>query len=47
MRNISHKAFERKFLENAMKHAIPVNAAFELTPVCNLDCKMRSERAHV
>lgn len=40
MRNISHKAFERKFLENAMKHAIPVNAAFELTPVCNLDCKM-------
>jgi MoaA/NifB/PqqE/SkfB family radical SAM enzyme len=40
MRNIPYRAFEREFLENAMKHAIPVNAMFELTPLCNLDCKM-------
>lgn len=40
MRNIPHRIFERDFLENAMKHGIPVNAMFELTPLCNLDCKM-------
>ena len=40
MRNIPHSLFERDFLENAMEHAIPVNAMFELTPLCNLDCKM-------
>lgn len=40
MKTVSYSEFERLFLENAYRNAVPVNAAFELTPLCNLDCKM-------
>ena len=40
MKTVSYKEFERRFLENAYKNAVPVNVAFELTPLCNLNCKM-------
>ena len=40
MKTVPYKDFERRFLENAYKNAIPVNVAFELTPLCNLNCRM-------
>lgn len=40
METISYKKFLVKFIEDAYKHDCPVNGSFELTPFCNLDCKM-------
>ncbi|MCR4946962.1 MAG: radical SAM protein [Lachnospiraceae bacterium] len=40
MINISNKQFLKRIIDNANENAIPVFGAFELTPYCNLDCKM-------
>lgn len=41
MKKISYNAFLRgAFRENAKVHSIPSFGSFELTPLCNLDCKM-------
>lgn len=40
METISYKKFLVKFTEDAYMHDCPVNGNFELTPLCNLDCKM-------
>ncbi len=40
METMSHKQFQLLLWENAFKNAIPVNNIFELTPLCNLDCRM-------
>lgn len=40
METMSHKEFQLFLWENAFKNAIPVSNIFELTPLCNLDCKM-------
>jgi len=38
--SISSKDFMRRIIDNANKNALPVFGSFELTPFCNLDCKM-------
>lgn len=40
MIKISNKQFMRKIIDNANENALPVFGSFELTPFCNLDCKM-------
>lgn len=37
---VSHKQFRQMLADHAREHRIPLQGAFELTPVCNLDCKM-------
>lgn len=37
---VSHKQFRQLLADHAREHRIPLQGAFELTPVCNLDCKM-------
>ena len=40
MEIMSHKQFQLLLWENAFKNAIPASDIFELTPYCNLDCRM-------
>lgn len=40
MVNITNKQFMRRIIDNANKNALPAFGSFELTPFCNLDCKM-------
>ena len=40
MENLDRKAFARTLAERAWEHRVPLQGMFELTPLCNLDCKM-------
>lgn len=40
MNRINPHVFKRALYENAAKNRIPLDGAFELTPLCNLDCRM-------
>lgn len=40
MEKISSLEFKRITTEYAYEHDIPISGSFELTPLCNLDCKM-------
>ncbi len=40
MKKVSYSQFVRYRNQNARKNSIPVTGCFELTPLCNLDCKM-------
>ena len=40
MKHMSHQEFQRLLWEKAYHSAIPVSNMFELTPLCNLDCRM-------
>lgn len=40
MNTISYDKFSLLMAQNSYKKDIPVNGTFELTPLCNLDCKM-------
>lgn len=40
MKTITHKEFSVLLSENSYKNDIPSSGHFELTPLCNLDCKM-------
>ena len=40
MRNINYNKFQREVEKAARENNIPIYGSFELTPLCNLDCKM-------
>ena len=40
MQTISHEEFHYVLLGNSLKSEVPAIGQFELTPLCNLDCKM-------
>ena len=40
METMSHRDFQLLLWENAFQNAIPASDIFELTPYCNLDCRM-------
>lgn len=40
MEKISHRELQKMLWENAFQNAIPASNVFELTPLCNLDCRM-------
>ena len=40
MESINYKDFLKKATMNARENDVPIVGAFELTPLCNLDCKM-------
>lgn len=40
METISYKKFIAQLTDKAYREDVPLNGSFELTPLCNLDCKM-------
>ena len=40
METISYKKFFAQLTDKAYREDVPLNGSFELTPLCNLDCKM-------
>ena len=40
MKQMTHQEFQRLLWESAYRNATPVSNMFELTPLCNLDCRM-------
>ena len=40
METMSHKEFQLLLWENVFRNGIPASGIFELTPLCNLDCRM-------
>lgn len=40
MKEFSYRKYSALMKKIALDHNIPVNGSFELTPLCNLDCKM-------
>ena len=40
METISYKKFITQLTDKAYRADVPLNGSFELTPLCNLDCKM-------
>lgn len=40
MKTILYNQFLQKAMQNAREHDTPISGCFELTPLCNLDCKM-------
>lgn len=40
METISYKKFITQLTDKAYREDVPLNGSFELTPLCNLDCKM-------
>ena len=40
MNSISYSKFIAEAMKNAREHDTPISGCFELTPLCNLDCKM-------
>ena len=40
MKQMTHQEFQRLLWENAFRTATPLSNMFELTPLCNLDCRM-------
>lgn len=40
MKKLSHREFQLMLWKNAFSNEIPISNLFELTPLCNLDCRM-------
>ena len=40
MKTINYNKFIAEAVKNAREHDTPISGSFELTPLCNLDCRM-------
>ena len=40
MNTINYNQFLQMAVQNARENDTPISGCFELTPLCNLDCKM-------
>ena len=40
MKKLSHREFQLMLWQSAFSNEIPISNLFELTPLCNLDCRM-------